>query len=91
MRHVNIISSNTYTLHRPTSKIHKAAIIIKCNTEKKDKNRTIRVLSISKGFEMVACDVGILYCLDHYSDWLWMNEDLCDSIQHADIKGNMNW
>ncbi len=33
---------------------------IHSNIEKKDKDRTIRVLFTSKGFEIVACDVGIL-------------------------------
>ncbi len=30
------------------------------------------------------------YCivLNHYGDQLWMKEDLCDSIQHANIKGS---
>ncbi len=39
-------------------------------------------------FEMVACDVGILYCIESLHDRLWTKEDVCDFMQHADIKGN---
>ncbi len=54
--------------------------------------------SISKGFQMVACDVGILYGIEpSYQQWSIIDElkeDLYDSIQRADIKGInfiVNW
>ncbi len=56
----------TYTIHRPTllptPKIfHLQSSYIECNIERKTRIESFAYYSISKGFEMVACDVA--YCI----------------------------
>ena len=53
--------------------------------------------SISKGFEMVSCDVRTSYCIESslpaVGDRLWV-KSLCDCMQHVGIKVNhfiVNW
>ena len=90
-----------YSVYRPTllptPKIHKDAIF-SGTLERKTRIEPFAYYSTSKGFEMAACDVGILYCIEPSYQW-WsiideLKEDLYDSIQRADIKGNhfiVNW
>ncbi len=56
----------TYTMHRPTllptTNIYKVAIF-NATLKRKTRVEPLAYHSISKGFEMVACDVGILYCV----------------------------
>ena len=57
----------TYTFRRPkwlpTYKIHKAAIL-SATLKRKTTIKPFAYYPISKGFEMVTCDVGILYCIE---------------------------
>ncbi len=96
-----ICIQETYSVYRPTllptPKIDKAAIF-STTLEWKTRIEPFAYYSISKGFEMVTCDVGILYWIGLlYQPWSIrdeLKEDLYDSIQYANIKGNhfiVNW
>ncbi len=82
-----IISSNIHYVHRPillpTPNIYKAAI----NATFKRKTRIVsfHIKRIWNGRlwcrHIALCSIVIITNIDR----LWMTEDLCDSIQHADI------
>ncbi len=89
----------TYTIaHVVANTRHLQSSYILCNSETKDEDRTTRVSfhikRISNGCvwcrHIVLCSIVIITNVDR----LWMTEDLCHSIQHADTKGNHfidNW